>query len=101
MNFEDILLVQDPAHALGTILGQTDAKSNKVISQNISDDAGPCNKNIAVFGAPGSGKTFSFALPFCDQALSVVNPLSSQIRAVKYSKKLRINSVTRDMSSGA
>mgnify|MGYP002796788068 FL=1 len=69
MNFEDILLVQDPAHALGTILGQTDAKSNKVISQNISDDAGPCNKNIAVFGAAGSGKTFSFALPFCDQAL--------------------------------
>ena len=55
MNFEDILLVQDPAHALGTILGQTDAKSNKVTSQNISDDAGPCNKNIAVFGAAGSG----------------------------------------------
>lgn len=69
MNFEDVLLVQDPAHALGTILGQTDAKGSKVISQNISDDADPSNKNIAVFGAAGSGKTFSFALPFCDQTL--------------------------------
>lgn len=69
MNFEDVLLVQDPAHALGTILGQTDAKGSKVISQNISDDTQAINKNIAVFGGAGSGKTFSFALPFCDQAL--------------------------------
>ena len=66
MGQSNFAVTQTPEKALGTILGQMDRKGHLVLAQDC-EPAG--NKNIAVFGPAGSGKTFSFALPFCTQAI--------------------------------
>lgn len=66
---KEVALVQDAAHACGTIFGQMDMTGKQIINQNVHNKANHRNKHIAVFGASSSGKTYSFVMPFCFQAL--------------------------------
>lgn len=66
---KEVALVQDAAHACGTIFGQMDLTGKRIINQNVHNKANHRNKHIAVFGASSSGKTYSFVMPFCFQAL--------------------------------
>jgi type IV secretion system protein VirD4 len=52
--------------AFTTIFGQLDLTENKLITMKPNANS---NNNIICFGSPGSGKTFSFVIPFILQAI--------------------------------
>lgn len=52
--------------ALSTIFGQLDLTENNLITMKPNANS---NNNIICFGSPGSGKTFSFVIPFILQAI--------------------------------
>lgn len=66
--YEQAALIQGPKKATGTILGQLDQTGKQLINFRM-DKKNRLNQNIAVFGASGTGKTFSFSKPFCFQTV--------------------------------
>lgn len=63
------VLIQNATDTIGTILGQMDRSGKKIISLNDFGQENRRNQHVVVFGNTGSGKTYSFVLPFCLQAL--------------------------------
>lgn len=66
--YEDLAIVQDNAHAYGTIIGQLDHTGKHLINIRM-DEANRANRNIAIVGASGTGKTYTFSKNFCYQAV--------------------------------
>ena len=66
--YRNVAVVQPPEEAYGTIFGQLDDKGQKLINFKMSPDQ-RLNRHIAVVGASGTGKTFSFAKPYCYQTV--------------------------------
>lgn len=65
--FEDVALVQTPEKAYGTILGQMDDTGRRLINYKMHDNR--INTHMAVLGASGSGKSYTFTKPYCYQAV--------------------------------
>ncbi len=63
---EKVAIIAPKQEALNTIYGQLDKTENNLITMR--PGALP-NNNIICFGSPGSGKTFSFVIPFILQAI--------------------------------
>lgn len=66
--YSDVACVQSPDRAYGTIFGQLDESGNKLINFRM-DSENRNNAHVAVIGASGTGKTFTFTKPFCYQAI--------------------------------
>lgn len=62
----EVAIIAPKQEALNTIYGQLDKTENNLITMR--PGVLP-NNNIICFGAPGSGKTFSFVIPFILQAI--------------------------------
>lgn len=65
--FKDVALVQPPEKAYGTILGQMDMSGRKLINYKMHDNR--LNTHMAVLGGSGSGKSYTFTIPYCYQAV--------------------------------
>ena len=65
--FEDVALVQHPEDAYGTILGQMDMSGRHVVNFRM-DEMNRLNQHIAIVGASGSGKTYTFTKNYVFQA---------------------------------
>ena len=65
--YSNLASIQSPANAYGTILGQIGDDGRKLLNTRMDNTR--ANRNIAVVGASGSGKTFTFAKPFCYQTV--------------------------------
>lgn len=63
---KDVAEIRSKEAAMGTILGQLDLTEENLITQKANPNS---NGNIAVFGPPGSGKSFCFVKPFILQAI--------------------------------
>lgn len=63
---EEVADVCSREEATGTVLGQLDRSEENLISTKAEPRG---NRNIAVFGASGSGKSFCFVKPFIVQAI--------------------------------
>ena len=64
--YDTVAIVQKPADAYGTILGQIDDSGKHVINYRM-DSKNRANQHIAIVGSSGSGKTFTFSKPYCYQ----------------------------------
>ncbi len=64
--YKNVAVVQNVKDAMGTILGQTDLSGKHLINYRV-DEKNRTNQHIAVVGASGSGKTYTFSKPFCFQ----------------------------------
>ena len=65
--YRNLAAIQSAAKAYGTILGQIGSDGTKLLNTRMDNTR--ANRNIAVVGASGSGKTFTFAKPFCYQTV--------------------------------
>ena len=63
--YNAVALVQRPENAQGIIFGQLDMSGKKLV--NFRMDKNRLNQHMAVMGASGSGKTFTFTKPSCFQ----------------------------------
>ena len=63
--FASAALVQSPDRARGIIFGQLDLSGKRLINFNMAGNR--LNQHIAVTGASGSGKTYTFTKPACFQ----------------------------------
>lgn len=69
INKEELAQVADivpPESAMGIILGQLNTRNRQLICSKKNPNS---NANIAVFGSPGSGKSFCFVKPYVVQAI--------------------------------
>lgn len=66
--YEKAALVQSADDAVGTILGQLDDSGKKIINFRM-DKENRLNQHMAVVGASGSGKTYTFSKPYCFQTV--------------------------------
>ena len=65
--YKNLASIQSAERAYGTILGQMGDDGKKLLNTRMDNTRS--NRNIAVVGASGSGKTFTFAKPFCYQTV--------------------------------
>lgn len=66
--YEKAAVVQSPENAYGTILGQLHQSGEKLINRRM-DSENRLNSHIALVGASGTGKTFTFTKNFIFQAV--------------------------------
>lgn len=66
--YEDLAIIQDANHAYGTILGQLDDSGKHLINIRM-DEKNRQNQNIAIVGASGTGKTYTFSKNYCYQVV--------------------------------
>lgn len=66
--YESVAVIQSPEKAFGTILGQLDDSGKHLINFRM-DKENRLNSHIAVVGASGSGKTYTFSKPYCFQTV--------------------------------
>ncbi|MFM9414136.1 VirD4-like conjugal transfer protein, CD1115 family [Peptococcus simiae] len=66
--FKKAALVQKPEDAYGTIYGQMDKSGKELINRRM-DSTNRLNSHIAVVGASGTGKTYTFTKNFIFQAV--------------------------------
>ena len=65
--YKDVASVQRPENVWGVIVGQIGSDGQKVVNLRMDNNRG--NRHIAVVGASGSGKTFTFSKPYCYQCV--------------------------------
>lgn len=63
--YKEVFAVQPPEKAVGTILGQLDDTGKKLINQRIDNTRD--NRHMVVVGASGTGKSYTFSIPYAFQ----------------------------------